>query len=561
MINSIIMFLGGIAIFIYGITNLSNHLKAASGNRFKTLIVKVVDNPILAILIGALITALTSSSSAILILIIGLVRARFITSKQSVGLIMGANVGSTISAFIVSLPVGDYSYAMLVVGVLLLFSKKKNVKNSGGIILNLGLLFLGLSVMGAGFRPLIQTTLATNLFITFSKETFVGTASGFLFGTFFTAIIQSSSAVTAIIQKLYSLNDPINNIVTISLRGALPMVIGANIGTTITGLFASIGGNEESKRAALIHIIFNIIGAFIFLIAIHPHYLLTQAIENAFLPQYSMVTIAVAHLIQNVITTLILFFFINRIIKLTERLVPYKNGKTDEIVFDEKIIKQSPLIALDLSKKGIDQLTSLVYEYFQLTREYSFANNNKALDEANNYEMMIDELDGKIHNYLIKINRSCNLGKEAKNLTRLLDISKDLERIGDHLSNVIEFFNTRYQSNLDLSDPGKDELKQIYNVLNEMFILINGSIFSEFKVLPYNVLNLEPLIDKLELQARKNYIQRLKDGVFDFYQTSNYSDILSDLERIGDHLNNIAKVIIDETPKIVEVTGLKSLSN
>ena len=560
MVNFIIMFLGGIAIFIYGITNLSIHLRAVSGSRFKTLIVKVVDNPILAILIGALVTAVIGSSSAILILIIGLVRARFITSRQSVGLIMGANIGSTFSAFIVSLPVGNYSYAMLVVGILLLFSKNNKVKNTGGIILNLGLLFLGLNVMGDGVLPLIQTEFATNLFYRFSEVSFLGTASGFLFGTTFTAIIQSSSAASAIVQKLYSLNDPLNSIVTISLRGALPMIIGANIGTTITGLFASLGGNEESKRAALIHIIFNVVGALIFLIGIQPYYLLIQTIENTFLTQYSMVTIAIAHLIQNVTTTLILFFFINQIVKLTERLIPYKNGKTVEIVFDEKIIKQSPLIALDLSKKGIDNLTNLVYSYFQLTKGYSFINNSKDFIEANNFELNIDELDGQIHNYLIKINRGGIVGKEIKNITKLLDITRNLERIGDHLTNVVEFFNTRYEANHELSEPAQEELHEIYKVLNEMFELVNQSIYSNFKFLPYKVKRLEAIIDNLEQQSRTNYIQRLKDGKFDFYQTSNYSDILSDLERIGDLLNNIANVIIDEVPIKVESTGLKNIN-
>lgn len=557
MISSLIMFLGGIALFIYGITNFSDQLKFVSSKRFQNLIVKVINNPLTGVILGILITMITSSSSVVLILVISLVRAGFITAKQSVGLIIGANVGSTLSAFIVSIPMGNFTYVILIIGILLMFFKKSAVKNSGKIVLNLGLLFLGLSIMEDGIRPLIQTGFAESLFLAFSEVSFLGTTLGFLFGTISTAIVQSSSAVIAIIQKLYSLNDPVNSIFTISLRGALPIIIGANIGTTITGFIASIGGNTESKRTAIIHLLFNVVGAVIFLSLMHPFYLGIQAIENMFLPQYSMVTMAIAHLIQNAITAIIVFILINQIVKLSEWLVPVKESEINGLVFDERIIKQSPVTAIDLSKKEIMNLCKYTCEYFQLTRKYSFEDNKDIIKDANNYERTIDELSAQIRDYLIKLNASKRINAEVMDITMLLDINRELERIADIFSNIIEMFNSRYNNEQSLPLVGEEEITALYDTLEQMFVLIKESLRSNYKVMPHKVMELEDVVDLLEYEARLNYVARLKAGECNLYETSYFSDILYSLERVGDHLTNIANVIIGEN--YIKVTGLKNV--
>lgn len=557
MISSLIMFLGGIALFVYGITNFSDQLKFVSSKKFQDLIVKVINNPFTGVIIGILITMVTSSSSVVLILVISLVRAGFITARQSVGLIIGANVGSTISAFIVSIPVGNLSYAILIVGILLMFFKKSSIKNIGKIVLNLGLLFLGLNIMEDGIRPLIQTGFAENLFLLFSEVSFVGTSLGFLFGTVSTAIVQSSSAVIAIIQKLYSLNDPVNSIYTISLRGALPIIIGANIGTTITGFIASIGGNTESKRTAIIHLLFNVVGAVIFLSLMHPFYLGIQAIENAFLPQYSMVTMAIAHLIQNTVTAIVVFLLINQIVKLSERLVPIKESEMNGLVFDERIIRQSPITAIDLSKKEILHLCNFTCDYFELTKKYSFEDNKDIINQANEHERAIDELSAQIRDYLIKVNASKRINAEVMDITKLLDINRELERIADMFSNIIEMFNSRYHAGQTLSPVAEKEITDLYDTLEEMFLLIKQSIQSNYKFIPHKVMDLEDVVDLLENNARLNYVERLKGGECNLYETSYYSDILYSLERLGDHLTNIASVIIGEN--YIKVTGLKNV--
>lgn len=557
MLIPIMMFLGGVSLFIFGINNLSGFLKTLNGSKFKVFIDKVVGNVFTSILIGTLITALTSSSTVIIIIVIGLVRAGIISARQSVGLIMGANIGTTVSAFIVSLPIGDYAYLILLIGLIVSSLNSKKAKNIGGIIFSLGLLFVGLNVMGQGVEPLLQSEGAAKIFAKFSNPDFFGTIFGFLFGTVFTAIVHSSSGITAIVQKLYSMN-AIEGVSSLTLKGSLIIVIGANVGTTITGIIASISGNEEGKRTALVHLIFNVMGAVIFLSLLSPLTNLLSLIEvHIIRAKYSMFTLAFGHLIINMVTMFVLVLFIDQIVKLTERIVPYKNGKKEELNFDYKLIEQAPLVALEFSKVAVNRLTENVLNYFYLTKEYSFTQNNKSVSEANTFEMVIDELDSKIHSYLICLMRKGVADKEAKELTRLLDITKDLERIGDHLSNIVEFFELRYDEGHDLSINGKNDLEKIYTTIERMLLEVSTSIESDFKAVPKSVFLLEEEVDKLEKLAREGYLERLKEGEFQFFSTSNFTDILSDLERIGDHLYNITNSIIDPSLKDKEITGLK----
>lgn len=547
--TNFMMFLGGIALFLYGTTIMSDYLKKASGNKLKTIIEKVVDNPFSAVLVGVLITAISGSSSTIIILIIGLVRAEIINSRQSVGLILGANIGTTVTGFIISLPISDYAYLMLFIGVILMFLKSRKSKNIGGVLVGISLLFVGLNIMNEGVKPIMENGFAAKYF----NDTFTGILTGLSFGTLFTSIVQSSSATIAILQKLYAMNI---EVASISLKASIPILIGANIGTTITGLLASLGGNSESKKAAYTHLLINVFGAVLFLSILTPFSSLMLSFENRFLTAYSMATLAFTNLFINGGTVFVLFFFIDFIVKLTGKMVKDDVEKS-RFVFDDKIIEQAPTVALDLSRRAIKYLANLVYEYFILTKDYSFEYNEDSSNTSNEYEKEIDELNGNIHNYLIKIVRKGINRDDINELSSLLDITKDLERIGDHLTNIIEFFNVRYKEGHDLSKDGIVDLENLYSVLNEMMLEIIKSIDYDFTYIPRNIEELEELVDKLEQQAKDNYGLRLKDGTFDFYQTSNYTDIISDLERIGDHLYNINHAIVDPMFEKTEITGLK----
>lgn len=538
--DSLMYVFGGLALFIFGINLMSDSLKLAAGNKLKVIIEKSTNTPLKGIFVGIILTILIQSSSGTTALMIGLLRAGLMTLPQSVGIIMGANIGTTVTAFIIGLPVANYGLYILAVGVLVYFIGKRKIHHFGGVLIGLGMLFVGLQTMSSGLKPLAQTEFATNLFKTFSNQWFLGT----VFGTLFTALVQSSSAAIGVLEKLYNLNA--DGIVSISLKGAIPILLGANIGTTITALLASIGGNTESKRAAIVHVTFNMISAVVFLIILVPYTAFIQLVENRFLEPYSMLSIAFAHLFQNAAMTIVLYFFINHMIRLSKFVVKDKSNKQiPDQMFDDKLIQESPTLALEFAQKAILYMGGLVKDYFDLTRAYSFKDDNKAVDEGYTLEMMIDTYDIKLHDYLIKVSQTGLDLNDSKKLSRDLDTIKDFERIGDHLTNIIEFFEQRYQENQFLSEEGTKDLTELYDVLSEMIDDTINSFTNQDVELAHQVIVNEDIVDQLEEKFRYRYIERLKKGQVAFVVAANYPDILANLERIGDHLMNIASSVIE----------------
>ncbi len=538
--DNLMLVFGGLALFIFGITLMSDSLKAAAGNRLKSIIEKTTNTPLKGILVGLFLTLLIQSSSGTTALMIGLLRAGLMTLPQSVGIIMGANIGTTVTAFIIGLPIADYGLAFIFVGVIMSFIKKNKINHFGGVLLGLGMLFVGLNTMSSGLKPLAATQTAEAMFHTFSQNWFLGT----VFGTLFTAIIQSSSAAIGVLEKLYALNA--EGIQSITLSGAVPILLGANIGTTITAFLASIGGNVESKRAAAIHVMFNLISALFFLIILMPYEAVIQWVENRFLKPFSMLTIAFAHAIQNITMTFILFWFIKPMIKSAKFIVKDKtNAVLPELAFDEKLIRESPSLALEFVRKALLHMGSIVKDYFIITRAYSFKENSKLVDEAYTFEMMIDTYDQKLHDYLIKIAQAGLDANDSKKLSRDLDTIKDFERIGDHLINIVEFFHERYSESQLLSSDGTNDLEELYNVLEQMLNDTLEGFANTDPVIARKVVENEDVVDELEERFRYRYIERLKNGEVTFIVAANYPDILSNLERIGDHLMNIASSVIE----------------
>ena len=538
--DSLMFVFGGLALFIFGINMMSEQLKAAAGNKLKLIIERTTNTPLKGILVGIFLTILIQSSSGTTALMIGLLRAGLMTLPQSVGIIMGANIGTTVTAFIIGLPIADYGLAFIFVGFIMSFMKNRKVHHFGGVLIGLGMLFVGLNTMSDGLKPLSQTQTATNMFNIFSENWLLGT----IFGTVFTAVVQSSSAAIGILEKLYALNA--EGIASISLNGAIPILLGANIGTTITAFLASIGGNIESKRASFIHILFNVVSAVVFLIILIPYSRFAQWFETRFLQPYAMLTIAFAHLFQNAIMTVGLYFFINKMIWLSKKVV--KDPKVDIIpddMFDEKLIDESPILALEFVQKGILYMGSIVKDYLVLAKSYSLKEDSSLVNEAFTFEMMLDSYDQKLHDYLIKISQAGLDPNNSKKLSRDLDTIKDFERIGDHLTNIIQFFIERYKESQMLSDDGRRELEELFTLLISMVDDTLVSFQSGDVELAKKVVANEDLVDDLEELFRYRYIERLKNGQITFVVAENYADILSNLERIGDHLTNIAGAVIE----------------
>lgn len=538
--DSLMFVFGGLALFIFGINLMSESLKSAAGNKLKAIIEKTTNTPLKGIFVGIILTILIQSSSGTTALMIGLLRAGLMTLPQSVGIIMGANIGTTVTAFIIGLPIADYGLVFLFIGVVMSFMKNKKVHYFGGVLIGLGMLFVGLNTMSDGLKPLAQTPQAESMFNLFSDNWLLGT----IFGTFFTAVVQSSSAAIGILEKLYALNA--EGFTSVSLNGAIPILLGANIGTTITAFLAAIGGNIEAKRASFIHILFNIISAVVFLVILIPYTRFMQWFELKFLKPYSMLTIAFAHLIQNAVMTVGLFFFINKMIWLSKKVIVDKSSHLiPEDMFDEKLIGESPVLALEFVRKGILYMGSIVKDYLALTRDYSLVEKKESVNEAYTFEMMLDTYDQKLHDYLIKISQAGLDKNNSKKLSRDLDTIKDFERIGDHLTNIVEFFLERYKDSQTLTEAAQGEMTEIFGVLVSMLDDALDCFTTGNIEVAKRVVKNEDVIDELEEVYRYRYMERLKSGQLKFNVAETYVDILSNLERIGDHLMNIASAVIE----------------
>lgn len=548
MTENILYILGGVAIFLYGIELMGEGLKKSAGNKIRSIIEKTTNTPFKGILVGILLTGLLQSSSGVTVLVIGLVGAGLMTLRQAVGVIFGANIGTTITSILIGLPIADYALLMIFIGVVMIFFfKRKIIQNIGTIILGFGLIFFGLDVMEIGLRPIVMTDQVHDLFLLFSDTSnsffwFFGVT----FGTLFTALVQSSSASIGIIQKLYHMNTE-SGVVTFTLWGALPMILGANIGTTITGFLASLNGTLEAKRVSAIHIIFNLVGTTIFLTFLWPYHEIIEWIEFTFLEPYSMATLAIAHVTMNVLTALLLFGFIDLLIKFSHIIIKDKPYNDElEVIFSESLLQETPSLALYYVKRGINKMGELAKNYFIITKRYSFTNEEGVIDRAEKLENTLDDYDKRLHDYMIKLVRNHSLSERDSNrLSRDLDTIRDFERVGDHLTNIVGFFKNRYQENQTLSKGGDDDLKHYYRILEEMFdVTLASFIFNDIEKAKIAI-EYEQLTDKLEEKFRSNYVERLKAGELNFTSKTNYVEILSNMERIGDHLKNIAENIIN----------------
>ncbi len=545
----IIIILAGLGLFLYGINRMSTSLKSIAGDRLKTFIKKTTDSPILGILVGILVTILIQSSSGTTALIVGLVGAGLMTLPQAIGVIMGANIGTTFTVLMLGLPISDYFIAFVVIGSFVyFFSKKKKTKEIGQALFGFGIIFLGLSLMSQGLKEIFNqyTEQTTALFEHFSNVPFLG----FLLGTGFTALIQSSAASLGILQTLYSSH-------AIKLVGAIAILIGSNVGTTITAILSAIGGTTEAKRTALVHTMFNLIGAILFMIILYPFSNFVSTVEKSTNMRPEL-TIAFAHIIFNVLVTFILFFFRNfmakvacTIVKSNTELNPIYQG-----LKDYSLIKKSTNLALEFVSKSLNYMINIVSSYFDLAYKYSFENIKDSPEKADKYEKEIDLLYKEIHEYLIKITQEGVEKEESNILSKYLDTIKDLERIGDHLTNIVEFFEQRYSQNLYLSDEGITDLKNMLDNIKEMIEKAFSAIITWNKEDANIVINIEQNVDNLEDLYRKRHILRINEGKCDVSELDYYVDILSNLERIGDHADNIANNVINDEYMATTITGL-----
>jgi phosphate:Na+ symporter len=531
---------GGLGIFLYGINLMSNSLKKIAGSRLKLILEKTTNTPLKGIFVGIFITAIIQSSSATSALVVGLVRAGLMTLPQAVGVIFGANIGTTVTSLLIATNIGDYSYPIMFVGAFLIFFiNNKKAKEYGRAILGFGMLFFGLEEMGGALKELKNL----DVFVNMLQQVGDLPVLGVLTGAITTAIIQSSSATIGILQQLFETG-------AVPLAGAIAIVLGDNIGTTVTSVIASIGGSASAKRTALIHVMFNAIGTIIFFILLRPYTMLIEWLAQTFIGDAyltSKFTISLAHVGFNIINVVVLYFFVKQMVWLVSKLIVNKNEiEMDDIVLDKTLLKESPELALENVRSAVKNMGNVAKGMLEFTYNFAFGKDNKDFEMANQCEEMLDTMEDKIHIYLVSLSSQDLSEKQSQLVAKNMDTVTDIERIGDHLDNLLEFFEVRHEKKMILHEKAKLELEELFDLIRTSINESLEAYLNMDKDLAIEVNTRENVIDKKVKKFRKNHIKRLNDKTCEENEAGFYVDILSNIERIGDHCNNMAINVLSD---------------
>ena len=528
-------FLGGLGIFLFSIKYMGDGLQRAAGDRLRDILDRFTTNPFMGVLVGIIVTILIQSSSGTTVITVGLVSAGFMTLRQAIGVIMGANIGTTVTAFIIGFDVGAYALPIMGLGAFLIFFFKKNIyKNFGDVIFGFGGLFLGLELMSGGMKPLRELQSFSDLTVSMSDQPILGV----VVGTVFTLIVQSSSATVGILQGLYAEN-------LVDLKAALPILFGDNIGTTITAVIASIGASVAARRAAATHVLFNIVGTVIFLILLVPFTAYVEWISSVLALENKM-QIAFAHGSFNIANTIIQFPLIGAWAFLVTKMIP---GEDVTIEYKPKhldyhFIEQSPSVAIGQAKEEIIRMGNFGVQGLSEAFEFMKTGNKKHAELGYQIEDAINNLDRRITDYLIEIS-SVNISPiESTRHMTLMESVRDFERIGDHFENIIELLDYKDINRVELTEGAKNDLSEMFTLTIETVQKSVNALNENDMDLARTVTEQEDLIDKMERTFRKNHIIRLNEGSCTPQAGMVFVDIVSNLERVGDHAVNIAEAVL-----------------
>ena len=530
-------FLGGLGLFLYSIKTMGDGLQQAAGDRLRFYIDKYTSNPFFGILVGIGMTALIQSSSGVTVITVGLVSAGLLTLRQAIGIVMGANIGTTVTSFIIGFKLGDYALPMLFIGAIcLFFTKNRSINNVGRIIFGVGGIFFALNLMSGAMEPLKDLQVFKDYMVELSKNPILGV----LVGTGLTLLIQASSATIGILQNLYASN-------LIDLQGALPVLFGDNIGTTITAIIASLGANIAAKRVAAAHVTFNVIGTVICIIFLVPFTGLIQWFES-FLNLAPEMTIAFAHGTFNITNTIIQFPFIGALAFLVTKLIPGEDEvvKYEPLYLDEQLIKQAPSIALGNAKKELLHLGNYAAKAFDLSYDYIINSNEKVAEKGHKTEEAINTIDEKLTRYLISLSGEALSQKESEVLTNILDSSRDLERIGDHAEALINLNDYLQRKNVQFSEAALEELAEIYLKTSDFVKDALESVENNDLKKAQALIERHEDINNMERVLRKTHIKRLNNGECSTQAGVNFIDIISHYTRVSDHAMNLAEKVLAE---------------
>ncbi|MDU1412034.1 MAG: Na/Pi cotransporter family protein [Clostridium sp.] len=536
-IFTIINLLGGLGLFLYGMKMMGDGLENAAGDRLKGIFDRITSNPIKGVITGTIVTAIIQSSSATTVMVVGFVNAGLMNLYQASAVIMGANIGTTITAQLITFKFDSFSPIFLAIGALMvLFIKNRKGREIGQIILGFGVLFLGLNLMSDAMSPLKDSAVFREMIMSLDGRTILGVFIGLVM----TAVLQSSSASTGILVALA-------NTGSLPLSVAIPILLGNNIGTCVTALISSIGTSRTAKKAAVLHLTFKIIGTVIFLVI--PMSVVTQMVLKISPTTGAGVVakqIANAHTLFNIVNTIILLPFIKYLVAFVNRIIPGEEEK--EVIglkyIDERLL-ETPAIAFGQTTNEVVRMAEKAKENLEVAMDGFLSQNEDKIKSVYKSEKIINMLEHDITRYLVALSNS-ELGDEQRaELAAYFHVVNDIERIGDHAENIADLASEMISKDLKVSEEAIDEIKNMFNVTISALEMSIDCFKSYNRDKADNVRKVEESIDSLEKKLRSSHIKRLNKGICSATVGTVFLDLISNLERIGDHSLNIAEIIAE----------------
>ncbi len=549
MVQMIITLFGGLALFIFGMNFMSEGLQRSAGDKMRNILAMLTRNPVLGVIAGALVTAVLQSSSATTVMVIGFVSAGLMKLPQAISVILGANIGTTITAQLIAFNIGDYAWIFVTIGFIMyfFFKKKEIISYIGQTAFGFGVLFVGINIMGDTMKPLASS----QVFIDLMMQVHNIPVLGVLLGTCMTVVVQSSSATIAVLQNLASTAaaDGVSSI--IGLQGALPILFGDNIGTTITAVLASIGASVTAKRTAAAHVIFNLTGTFLFIWFI-PYYAKFIQFISPSGPEVEVISrqIANAHMCFNLFNTIWFIPLIGVLVKVVTKIVPGKELDklpSDPVYLDYNVLEQS-FAAIHLATMELVRLGKMTLDMIVNSQKAFIENDSDSVEKVMATEETVDSLQKKILDYLsAMVAKDTNTEEQGTEISHLMHVAADIEHIGDHCKNIAEFADEKIKNSYEFSDEAYSEIYSCFDLAKKMTeSSINSLEESDIKSAG-GVKELEASMNAREKELRAHHMVRLTQKKCSPEFTVIYTDVIHDIEKIGDYCNNIADAVIANT--------------
>ena len=529
-------FLGGLGLFLFCIKYMGDGLQIAAGDRLKYILDKYTTSPFLGVLVGIFVTALIQSSSGTSVITIGLVGAGLLTLRQAIGIIMGANIGTTITTFIIGFNISAYALPILFIGAFCLFFVKiEKVNNVGRILFGFGGVFFSLTLMSGAMAPLKYLPAFKDVMVSLSGNPVLGV----FIGTTITVLVQASSATISILQNIYQEG-------LIPLKAALPVLFGDNIGTTITAIIAVIGSNTSAKRLAASHVMFNVVGTVIFLIFLTPFSMFVAKMEQI-LHLNPKMAIAFAHGSFNMMTTVLLFPFIGVLEYLVVKIIKDKKEDEEEAyktTLDPALIT-APVIALGQVKQELLTMTGFALKNFKTSVSYFFDRDEKLFEKVEKREEKINTVDQEITKYLALLSKQDFGEKEGEEIASYLDLCRDIERIGDHAHGIVKDVKYGISKKFKFSDTAYAEIRELEEIVENMIATATVALKESSIDKAVEVIDLHNKEREKEKKIRKNHIKRLSEQTCEIKAGLSFVDLVLHFTRIADHTRNIAERVLE----------------